>query len=318
VLKYLASDPSSEIDSTVVGSVRNFLFGPPGAGGLDLASLNMQRGRDHGLADYNSIRAAYGLPKVTSFDQITRNVELQAKLQSLYGNVNNVDAWVGMLAEDHPPGSSVGPLISRVLVDQFTRLRDGDRFWYQNAFSGPQLQAIEQTTLANVIRRNTDLTNLQANVFKFQVSVDGRAWLDMNRDAAYQPIERGVPHQKVELVEPESGEVLASTFTDPQGHYRFTTLDGLGVGEYEVRTFVPQGWHATTQIVQTFTITRGGVRLNADFGLLPPRPPMPQPPDGQQPPGMHQPPPQDPSAAILAGSFDDSRIGSDRVVRRRR
>src|SRR5262249_26968262 len=52
ILKYLSSDPSSELDSTVVNSVRNFLFGPPGSGGLDLASLNIQRGRDHGLADY--------------------------------------------------------------------------------------------------------------------------------------------------------------------------------------------------------------------------------------------------------------------------
>ena len=71
ILKYLASDPASEIDTKVVDGVRNFLFGPPGSGGLDLASLNIQRGRDHGLADYNTVRAAYGLPSVTSFAQIT-------------------------------------------------------------------------------------------------------------------------------------------------------------------------------------------------------------------------------------------------------
>src|SRR5262249_11527103 len=90
ILKYLSSDPSSELDSTVVNSVRNFLFGPPGSGGLDLASLNIQRGRDHGLADYNTMRAAYGLPRVTSFAQITSNPDVQAKLRQLYGSVNNI------------------------------------------------------------------------------------------------------------------------------------------------------------------------------------------------------------------------------------
>src|SRR5205807_697044 len=128
LLKYLASDPSSEVDPKVVDAVRNFLFGAPGSGGLDLASLNIQRGRDHGLADYNTTRAAYGLPKVTDFTQITHNPDLQARLKQLYGTVNNIDLWVGVLAEDHVPGASVGPTLRAVVLDQFTRLRDGDRF----------------------------------------------------------------------------------------------------------------------------------------------------------------------------------------------
>jgi hypothetical protein len=167
VLKYLATDNAQEVDTMLVGGLRNFLFGPPGAGGFDLASLNIQRGRDHGLADYNSVRASYGLNRITSFGQITSNVALQAKLAALYGNVDSIDLWIGGLAEDHVPGASVGPTFRAVIADQFQRIRDGDRFWYSRIFSGPQLHALEQTRLSDVIRRNSTITKIQDNAFFF-------------------------------------------------------------------------------------------------------------------------------------------------------
>jgi len=55
-----------------------------------------------------------------------------------------------------------------MLVDQFTRLRDGDRLWFQNIFSGPQLQKFESTRLSEVIKRNTALTTVQSNAFIFK------------------------------------------------------------------------------------------------------------------------------------------------------
>ena len=167
LLKYLASDKAQEVDTQLVEGLRNFLFGPPGAGGFDLASLNIQRGRDHGLPDYNSVRAAYGLPRVTSVSQITADTAVQAKLLALYGNVDSLDVWIAGLAEDHVAGSSVGPTFQRIIANQFERIRDGDRFWYALTFSGPQLDALERTRLSDVIRRNTTITKLQDNVFFF-------------------------------------------------------------------------------------------------------------------------------------------------------
>jgi len=165
MLKYLATDKAQEVDTQLVGGLRNFLFGPPGAGGFDLASLNIQRGRDHGLSDYNTTRAAYGLPKVKSFAEITSDTAIQAKLLSLYGSVDNIDLWVGGLLETHLPGSSVGATFQRIIADQFERLRDGDRFWYARVFYGSQLAALEATRLSDIIRRNTSLTKIQDNVF---------------------------------------------------------------------------------------------------------------------------------------------------------
>ena len=170
LLKYLASDNAQEIDTKVVDDVRNFLFGAPGQGGFDLASINIQRGRDHGIADYNTVRAAYGLPRITSFDQITSDKATRASLASTYGNVDNIDLWIGGLAEDHLPNSSLGATFTAILVDQFSRLRDGDRFWYQVALTDNELRDIQNTSLADIIRRNTSLTKLQADVFSFNES----------------------------------------------------------------------------------------------------------------------------------------------------
>lgn len=165
LLKGLASNISQEIDTLVVDDVRNFLFGPPGSGGFDLVSLNIQRGRDHGLPDYNSVREQLGLERAETFADITSDPELQAKLEEAYVTVDDIDVWVGALAEDHVRGASVGELTQAVLVEQFTALRDGDRLWYQNTFRGEQLREIESTRLSDVIERNTDLTSIQDNAF---------------------------------------------------------------------------------------------------------------------------------------------------------
>ena len=166
IVRYMAVDFAQAIDSTIVGALRNFLFGQPGAGGFDLASLNIQRGRDHGLQDYNTVRTDYGLPRVQTFTQITSNTARAATLAQLYGSVDDVDAWVGILAEDHVAGSSLGATASAVLRDQFTRLRDGDRYWYQNvSFDRRDLRIIESTTLADLLQRNSGVTGLQSDIF---------------------------------------------------------------------------------------------------------------------------------------------------------
>jgi hypothetical protein len=174
LLAGLAQQRAQEVDNKIVDDVRNFLFGPPGAGGLDLASLNIQRGRDHGLPDYNTLRAVYGLERVENFAQISSDAAVRATLEALYGNVDNVDAWVGGLAEDHLPGSSLGALATAALVDQFTRLRDGDRFFYAGevaALSASGLAGIfnpAKVTLAQIIRDNTGVGNIPQNVFFVQ------------------------------------------------------------------------------------------------------------------------------------------------------
>ncbi|WP_419195124.1 peroxidase family protein [Novipirellula herctigrandis] len=266
ILKSGASTISQETDLEVVDSLRNFLFGAPGSGGLDLVSLNIQRGRDHGLADFNSVRVAYGFDAYDSFSDITSDVELQGKLETLYGDVNNIDLWVGLMAEDHANGSSLGETSTLIVADQFERLRDGDRLWYQNTLSGSELREIENTTLADVIERNSNVNSLQANVFFFAPTIVGKVTaadaiaqtdqsqtqLSQTQQARPQQLgrqdgtDRGRndrPQQSgsmdvpmagmtIELLDSE-GNMIDSTVTDQNGVYRFDSFDNTG--EYQIR-----------------------------------------------------------------------------------
>ncbi len=157
LLRGLTARPAQSIDPYVIDAARNMLFGPPGSGGFDLAALNIQRGRDHGMPSYNDARLCFGLDQVQTFDEISNDPALIQRLEAAYGTVDKVDAWVGFLAETPIDGSVVGQCLYYALRDQFTRLRDGDRFWYES-YLGPDLaRFIDRQTLATIIRRNTDI-----------------------------------------------------------------------------------------------------------------------------------------------------------------
>jgi Animal haem peroxidase len=170
-LRGLAHQRAEEIDGLIVDGVRN--FAPPHGGGFDLGALNMQRGRDHGLPRFNQVRLDYGLPAYTSFSQLTTDTNMQAKLASAYNTVDDIDAWVGILVETHQSNALVGPTMIAILKDQFERLRDGDRFWYEAYLDPTTLSFIQHNSkLSDIILRNTTIsTELEVNVFALQTPV---------------------------------------------------------------------------------------------------------------------------------------------------
>lgn len=169
ILRGLASQVCQELDVMIVDDVRNFLFGPPGAGGFDLASLNIQRGRDHGLPNYNAARLLVGLPPAVAFSDISSDPSVQARLAAVYQTPDYVDFWVGGLAEDPTGEAVVGPLFFIVLKAQFENLRDGDRFWYERRLTPLHADLIGGMQLSHVIRRNTNIgVEIDEDVFYVQ------------------------------------------------------------------------------------------------------------------------------------------------------
>jgi peroxidase len=180
LVRGLASHLGQELDAQIVDEVRNFLFGPPGGPGLDLAALNIMRGRDHGLATLNEFRDYLGMGTYDSFDAI--NPEIAHKLREAYGvdehgrdNVDDVDLWVGGLAEENVPGSQLGETFQHIVVDQFVRLRDGDRFFFEERLQDyPELLAeIKQTSFSDIVLRNTDIGYLQDDIFLSHERIGG-------------------------------------------------------------------------------------------------------------------------------------------------
>ena len=135
---------------------------------LDLASLNIQRGRDHGLPPYLTWRryCAEVFPELAPAE--FENTLTYIRLLELYGSLDTVDLWVGGLAEKREKGSLLGPTFACLFGITFANVRDGDRFYYKvpGIFSPEQVASIEQHSLAAVICDNSDsITDLQQDVF---------------------------------------------------------------------------------------------------------------------------------------------------------
>jgi peroxidase len=164
LLRAIVSDQSQENDVYAIDELRNLLAASPDQ--TDLIAIDIQRERDVGLGTLNQTRVALGMQPYTSFDQLTSDPTVAAHLQQEYGSVDNVDLFIGGLAEDHAAGAMVGPTFQAIIAQQFEALRDGDRYWWQNqGFDQATTRQIENTTLADIIMRDTDTNIVQADVF---------------------------------------------------------------------------------------------------------------------------------------------------------
>ncbi|CAG8559381.1 2169_t:CDS:2 [Racocetra persica] len=151
---------------------------------LDLFAVDIGRGRLLGLAPYDIYREAYhpkgGLYKnkecegnsevdsIECFKLITSNETVATNLQSIYKKVGQIDAIVGMFAEDmESPTAPLPPTISGIIMAEFIRKRSSDRFWYEGeTYTDEEKSIIMSTSMGDIIMRNTNVRNIQVNPFK--------------------------------------------------------------------------------------------------------------------------------------------------------
>ncbi|XP_041521820.1 lactoperoxidase isoform X1 [Microtus oregoni] len=159
-------------DRMMTGELRNMLFQQTHTiHGFDLAAINIQRCRDHGQPGYNSWRAFCGLSQPKTLQELSavlRNKVLAKKLLDLYGTPDNIDIWLGAIAEPPVHRGRVGPLLTCLLGQQFQRIRDGDRFWWENSgvFTEKQRDSLRKVSFSRLVCDNTRINKVPLNPFQ--------------------------------------------------------------------------------------------------------------------------------------------------------
>ncbi|SHF58961.1 Ca2+-binding protein, RTX toxin-related [Loktanella atrilutea] len=191
----------NDIDEFVTPALQQGLLGLP----MDLAAINIARGRDVGLPTLNQTRELLNLTVYTSWNDFGQNLYHASSLvnfiaaYSFDGNVaaaqdvldradagdvaalnflnggdqsfQAVDMWIGGLAEAHISGGLLGETFNVVFVDQIQRLMDGDRFYYLYRLAGTQFgDEIINEQFKDMVERNTGTTHLNGNIFGYSDS----------------------------------------------------------------------------------------------------------------------------------------------------
>uniref|UniRef100_A0A8C1VN17 NAD(P)H oxidase (H2O2-forming) n=1 Tax=Cyprinus carpio TaxID=7962 RepID=A0A8C1VN17_CYPCA len=153
----MASQIAEREDNIIVEDLRDYMYGPLRFSRSDAVALTIQRGRDFGLPSYNQIRESLNMRP------------LLRELAELYENdTSRLDLFVGGLLESQ---EGPGPVFSTIILDQFERIRNADRFWFENKqnglFTEEEIQAIRNTTFHDVLLDVTSAEegDVQRNVF---------------------------------------------------------------------------------------------------------------------------------------------------------
>ncbi|XP_033757666.1 lactoperoxidase-like [Pecten maximus] len=163
-------------DRFLQDALRNELLVNEMGVGLDLAAVNIQRGRDHGLPSYNAWRKWCGLQPahhfgVNTLGLIHHDAPAAILLSKVYKHPDDIDLFTGALSERKIRGTYIGPTFSCIIAKQFQLLKQGDRFWYENdipniGLTAAQLNEIKKVRLSQIMCRNIGISQIQLNAFR--------------------------------------------------------------------------------------------------------------------------------------------------------
>ncbi|MGY4348975.1 Ca2+-binding RTX toxin-like protein [Bradyrhizobium sp. GM7.3] len=241
----------NEVDEFVTPALNQGLLDQP----LDLAAINIARGRDLGMPTLNEVRHTLGYSEYTSWNDFGQNMQhpssvvnfmaayafdgdlakaqrivdivdgtlvaSDAERDQAYGFMNGdeaaggtgtlafnqIDTWLGGLAEIHQPGGLLGETFDRIFVDQIEKLMDGDRFYYLYRLFGVQFGTeIVNAQLKDMVERTTGLTHLNGNIFGYADQyVDLGAHKEVLADGQTEYLTTGNEHKWGDIAAVDAG-----------------------------------------------------------------------------------------------------------------
>ncbi|NWH91667.1 DUOX2 oxidase, partial [Aegithalos caudatus] len=167
----MSSQIAEREDNIVVEDLQDYWYGPLRFSRTDYVASWVQRGRDFGLPTYNQVRQHFGLKPLQNWTNLAPHLEPEVlqKIAALYAN--------NMAGLELIPGGMLeadGSLFSTIILEQFVRLRDSDRFWFENTknglFTEEEIREIRNITFHSVLTSVTSATStdLQAHVFMWR------------------------------------------------------------------------------------------------------------------------------------------------------
>ena len=179
IIAGLTQQHCQRFDRLMTKDLTERLFGSPF--GLDLASLNIQRGRDHGLPSYYELYNLIGDqsdPKrdMSCWARRPRSFSKGAwkRLKKVYKHPKDIELFSGGLLDKRPNGKRGNPILGTMFAAinsiQMSRLKDGDRFFFTHSngaanFNKVARQAIMNRKMSDIICDNTKIEKVPKNAF---------------------------------------------------------------------------------------------------------------------------------------------------------
>jgi prostaglandin-endoperoxide synthase 2 len=116
--------------------------------------------RNARLRSFNDYREAYGLSRLTNFEELTPNSEVRQRLEALYGDIDKLEWYVGIFAEDYPDYMMMGELLTYMVAnDAFTQALTNPllarQVFNDTTFTSTGMEMIKSTrSLQDIVTRN--------------------------------------------------------------------------------------------------------------------------------------------------------------------